>query len=221
MAETTKERDITSLGRHPERGHHEFETIAAILDAGIVCHVGVVSNDRPVVIPTIYGRVERNLYLHGSAVARWMNTAAQAVPICVTVTIVDGIVLARSAYNHSMNYRSAVLFGETARVDETQEKLRALEAIMEHICPGRWKDARKPTDTELRTTLVLRMPIGQASAKIRTGPPIDFDFDLASGIWAGVIPVKSVRQEAIPDPGLDPDIAMPPYARRTQLRASD
>jgi nitroimidazol reductase NimA-like FMN-containing flavoprotein (pyridoxamine 5'-phosphate oxidase superfamily) len=205
------ERDVTALGRHPERGHYDFETIVTILDAGIVCHVGVSASFGPVVIPTIYGRIARDLYLHGSAVTRWMNTAAESLPLCVTVTILDGLVLARSAYNHSMNYRSAVIFGNARSVDDPDEKVRALHAIMEHVCPGRWNDARHPSDGELRATLVLRVPIVQASAKVRTGPPIDFDFDLASRIWAGVVPIQTVRGAPIPDPVLPADIAVPAY----------
>jgi len=211
MTSTSGERDVTALGRHPERGHYDFETIAAILDAGIVCHVGLSANDKPAVIPTIYARIERDLYLHGSAVTRWMNTAAEDLPICVTVTLLDGLVLARSAYNHSMNYRSVVVFGNAHRVEDPDEKLRAMQAIVEHVCPGRWDDARRPTEGELRTTLVLRVPIEQASAKIRTGPPIDFDFDLESDVWAGVIPIRSVRGEPVPDPALNGDIAVPAY----------
>lgn len=211
MTSTTGERDVTALGRHPERGHYDFDTIAAVLDAGMVCHVGVCANDQPVVIPTIYARIERDLYLHGSSVTRWMNAAAESLPICVTVTILDGLVLARAAYNHSMNYRSVVVFGEAQRIDAADEKLRALHAIVEHACPGRWEDARKPTEGELRATLVLRLPIARASAKIRTGPPIDFDFDLSSGIWAGVVPIRSVRGTPIPDPALPGDIAVPTY----------
>ena len=212
MTDAINERERTALGRHPERGRDDFETIAAILDAGMVCHVGVPRDGAPVVIPTIYGRIDRNLFLHGSAVARWLKTAAEPVPICATVTIVDGIVLARSAFNHSMNYRSVVIFGE-ARVEEGEEKLRALEAIMEHVLPGRWDDARQPTEQELKTTLVLRVPIAEASAKIRSGPPKDFDFDMDARVWAGVIPITSVRGEAIPDPALDGRIEMPDYAK--------
>lgn len=210
MTSSTGNRDAIALGRHPERGHYDFDTIAAILDAGVVCHVGVSAGDRPVVIPTIYARIDRDLYVHGSAVTRWMNEATD-LPICVTVTIIDGLVLARSAYNHSMNYRSVVIFGKAQRVDDSAEKLRAMQAVVEHVCQGRWDDARHPTEGELRTTLVLRVPIAQASAKIRTGPPIDFDFDLSSRIWAGVIPIQAARGVPIPDPDLPPDIAVPAY----------
>ena len=213
MTDAINERERTALGRHPERGRDDFETIAAILDAGLVCHMGVPGDGAPVVIPTIYGRIDHDLFVHGSAVARWLRTAAESVPICVTVTIVDGIVLARSAFNHSMNYRSVVIFGEASRVDDPDEKLRALEAVSEQIVPGRWQDARKPTEQELKTTLVLRLPIAEASAKVRSGPPKDFDLDMDSGIWAGVIPIQSVRGEAIPDPALDGRIEMPDYAK--------
>jgi nitroimidazol reductase NimA-like FMN-containing flavoprotein (pyridoxamine 5'-phosphate oxidase superfamily) len=209
----TEPASLTALGRFPERGHHDFETIAAILDAGLVCHVGVVTADQPIVIPSIYARIDQHLYLHGSPVARWMQRSADGGRLCVTVSILDALVLARSAYQHSLNYRSVVILGEPHLVTDEAEKLRAMQGIVEHACPGRWNDVRLPTAGELRSTLVIRIPIVEASAKIRTGPPIDFDFDLQSDTWAGLIPLQTVRGTPVPDPTLRDDITVPAYCR--------
>src|SRR5579884_736458 len=202
--------DRVHLRRYAERGHYDFPTIAQILDAGLVCHVGVVSEDQPVVMPAIYARVERDLYLHGSSIARWMNASA-AGRVCITVSILDALVLARSAYQHSLNYRSVVVLGQGEPVVDTSEKITALRAIVEHVCPGRWNDVRPPTDNELRATLVLRIPIVEASAKIRTGAPVDFEADLEGNAWAGLIPLQTVRGAPVPDPKLSNDIPIPPY----------
>ncbi len=203
--------DRVTLGRYPERGHYDFPTIAAILDAGLVCHVGIAKNDQPVVIPAIYGRIGTDLYLHGSSVARWMNGLTRPSQVCITVCILDALVLARSAYQHSLNYRSVVVLGQAEPVIHTGEKLAALEAIVEQVCRGRWNDVRKPADNELRATLVLRVPIAEASAKVRTGPPSDFESDLATGFWAGLIPLQNVRGTPVPDPTLRADIDVPSY----------
>jgi nitroimidazol reductase NimA-like FMN-containing flavoprotein (pyridoxamine 5'-phosphate oxidase superfamily) len=205
--------DQVKLGRHPERGSHDFETVAAILDEALICHVGFVSEDgQPVVLPTIHTRIDRALYLHGSVLARWLKNAAGA-KICVTATLVDDIVLARSAFNSSMNYRSAVVMGTAEVVESDEERWAALEAIVEHICPGRWADVRLPTAGELRTTLVVKLPIEQASAKIRSGPPGDFDDDLSTDFWAGLLPLRTVRGEPVPHPDLRADIPVPGYLR--------
>lgn len=201
-----------ALGRLSERGFYDFATIAAILDEGLTCHVGVMSGDQPVVIPTIYGRIEDALYIHGSALARWMNESRDRA-VCVTVSIVDALVLARSAFQHSLNYRSVVAFGSAQAVDDPKEKLAALRAIVEHVCRGRWDDVRPPNGAELKATLVLRVPLSTASAKIRTGPPIDFEKDLAGGAWAGLVPLESVRRNPIPDPTLRGEISIPAYLR--------
>jgi nitroimidazol reductase NimA-like FMN-containing flavoprotein (pyridoxamine 5'-phosphate oxidase superfamily) len=211
MSATAGPQDLTALGRYPERGHYDFATIAGILDAALVCHVGVVSGDQPIVIPSIFARIERNLYLHGSPVARWMNGSGRPARVCVTVSILDALVLARSAYQHSLNYRSVVVLGQPETVTDEAEKRDALQAIVEHACPGRWEDVRPPSSGELRATLVLRIPIAEASAKIRTGPPADFDFDMQRDTWAGLIPLRTVRGAPVPDPALAPGIAVPEY----------
>ena len=202
----------TTVGRLPQRGHYDRETIAAILDEGLICHVGFVVEGQPYVIPTIYARRDDRLYVHGSAVSRMLKTLAGGVPVCVTVTLVDGLVLARSVFNHSMNYRSVVVLGTAAPV-EGDEKARALETIAEHVAPGRWKEARAPNETELKATLVLSLPLDEASAKVRTGPPVDEDEDYALPHWAGVLPLALAAGTPIPDPRLPSAIAPPPSVR--------
>jgi nitroimidazol reductase NimA-like FMN-containing flavoprotein (pyridoxamine 5'-phosphate oxidase superfamily) len=197
--------------RYPERGRHEFPTIASILDESLACYVGFVTAGRPVVIPTIHGRIERRLYLHGSALSRWMNGLVDAMPVCVTASVLDGIVLARSAYQHSMNYRSVVAFGEAAAVVDDAEKVAALRAITERVCAGRWADVRLPARDELRATLVLRVPIDEASARIRAGAPIDFEHDLERNVWAGVVPLRVARGEPVPAPNSKSGIELPKY----------
>lgn len=190
-----------TLGRLPERGHYDFATIASVLDEGLVCHVGVVSDGEPVVIPVVYGRIDSRLYIHGSCLARWLN-GSKDTRICVTVTIVDALVLARSAYQHSMNYRCVVAFGRAQAVEDPDAKCAALRAIVEHVAPGRWQTVRRPSPDELKATLVLGIDLNEASAKIRTGPPIDFERDLSSPVWAGLIPVTTVHGEPVPAPGM-------------------
>jgi len=205
-------RDLTTLGRYPERGHYDFETIAAVLDAALVCHVGIADGEQPIVIPAIYARVGTDLYVHGSPVARWLQQAAK-MRVCVTVSILDALVLARSAYQHSLNYRSVVILADALTVCTEEEKRAALRAIVEHACPGRWDDVRQPTSAELRATCVVRVPIREASAKIRTGPPSDFDFDLEHRAWAGLIPLQTIRGTPVPEPNLAAGIAVPAYCR--------
>src|SRR5215218_5737885 len=187
----------TRVRRHPERGVYDRETIAAILDEALICHVGFVEDGRPFVIPTIHARVDDVLYVHGSPGSRMLRTAKD-VDVCVTVTLLDGIVLARSVYNHSMNYRSVVVLGRARRVEERSEKLAALEAIVELLVPGRSADARAPSDKELAGTLVLSLPLEEASAKVRVGPPKDFDDDVDLPVWAGVIPLELAPARAEP-----------------------
>jgi nitroimidazol reductase NimA-like FMN-containing flavoprotein (pyridoxamine 5'-phosphate oxidase superfamily) len=198
----------TRVKRHPERGAYEREQIDAILDEALYCHVGFVVDGQPYVIPTIHARLDDIVYVHGSPASRMLRTLAGSVDICVTVTLLDGLVLARSVYNHSMNYRSAVVLGRARSVDG-DEKLRALEAIVEHVVPGRWRDARLPTEKELAGTSVLALGLDEASAKIRNGPPKDFDEDVDLPIWAGVIPLRLVAGEA--ETASD-GIPLPPYA---------
>jgi len=202
----------TTVRRLPTRGVYDAETIAAILDEGFVCHVGFVAEGQPFVIPTIYGRRGSRLYLHGSAVSRLLKTLAGGVPVCVTVTLVDGLVLARSVFNHSMNYRSVVVLGK-AVVVEGEEKVAALETIAEHVAPGRWKEARGPSANELKATLVLSLPLDEASAKVRTGPPEDEDEDYGLPHWAGVLPLALAAGNPIADPRLPAGTALPPSVR--------
>jgi len=201
----------TRVRRIAERGNYETATIHAILDEALLCHVGFVVDGRPVVIPTIHWRDGETLYFHGSAASRMLRSLRGGVEACVTVTLLDGLVLARSAFHHSMNYRSVVIFG-TAREVSEDEKLRALEALVEHVVRGRSKDVRGPNVKELRQTLVLAMPIEEASAKIRTGGPVDEDEDYALPIWAGVLPLQLTPGEPIVDDGVS--VAMPENVRR-------
>jgi len=202
----------TTVRRLPKRGRYDRETVAAILDEGLVCHVGFVADGQPFVIPTLYARRGERLYVHGSAVSRMLLALAGGVPVCVTVTLVDGLVLARSVFNHSMNYRSVVVLG-TATAVEGPEKVAALETIAEHIAPGRWREARGPSDTELKATLVLSLPLDESSAKVRTGPPEDEEEDYALPCWAGVLPLALAAGSPVADPRLGPGIAVPPSVR--------
>src|SRR3954468_10891127 len=182
--------DRTRVRRHPERGAYEREPIDAILDEALICHVGFVVDGQPFVIPTIHARIGDVLYLHGSPASRMLRTLRDGVDVCVTATLLDGIVLARSVYNHSMNYRSAVVLGRAREVTDAAEKLRALEAVVEHMVPGRWSDARQPTQGELDGTTVLALALDEASAKVRSGPSNDFDRDTELPVWAGVVPLR-------------------------------
>ena len=182
----------TTLGRHPERGTHERETLNQILDEGFVCHVGFISDGQPYVIPTGYGRVGDTLYLHGSAASRMIRNLEKGIEMCVTVTLLDGLVMARAAFSHSMNYRSVVVLGKASLVEDQEEKVAALQAITEHIVPGRWAETRWPTPQELKATSVLKLPLTEASAKIRTGGPKDKEEDLGFPVWAGVLPLSLV-----------------------------
>jgi nitroimidazol reductase NimA-like FMN-containing flavoprotein (pyridoxamine 5'-phosphate oxidase superfamily) len=183
----------------PDRGQYDRSVINAILDEALICHAGFVVDGQPFVIPTIHTRVGDALYVHGSAASRMLRTLREGVDACVTVTILDGLVLARSAFHHSMNYRSAVVFGKAAAVTDDAEKVGVLEALVEHVCRGRSADVRKPSDLEIRQTLVLRIPIDEASAKIRTGPPLDDEEDYALPVWAGVLPLTLTPLEPLPD----------------------
>jgi nitroimidazol reductase NimA-like FMN-containing flavoprotein (pyridoxamine 5'-phosphate oxidase superfamily) len=200
--------DASRVKRLPARAAYDDETVHAILDAALVGHVGLIGADgRPVVIPMLYGRDRDVLYLHGSVASRLARALATGIDACLTVTLVDGLVLARSAFHHSMNYRSVVVLG-TATALEDDEKCHGLEVITQHLVPGRWDEARLPNPLELRQTAVLRMPITEASAKVRTGGPLDDDEDLGLPIWAGVVPVTSTFGAPVPSddlaPGIDP-----------------
>lgn len=203
----------TSLKRLPKRGVFEREAIYAILDEGFVCHVGFVADGALFVIPTGYGRLGDQLFIHGSAASRMLRSLAKSIDVCVTVTLLDGLVLARSAFHHSMNYRSVVIFGTATVVEADSEKVDALRAISDHIVPGRWDDVREPTENELKKTLVLRLPLIEVSAKVRTGPPLDDEPDYELPIWAGEVPLRLMAEESIPDTRLPERVEFPLYLR--------
>ena len=197
----------SQVKRLPKRGHYDRETVYRILDEGFICHVGFVHDGAPVVIPTGYARSGDRLYIHGSAASRMLHTLDEGVPVCVTVTLLDGLVLARSAFHHSMNYRSVVVFGAAKVVTDENEKIEALRLFTEHVVPGRWNRIRRPAAQELKATTVLSLPIEEASAKVRVGPPLDDEEDYALPVWAGVLPLKLTPGEPIADPLLPPETA--------------
>ncbi len=200
-----------TVKRLPKRGVYDRELVYQILDEGFICHVSFSVDGQPFVIPTGYARVGDQLYIHGSQMSRMLRTLAQGVNVCVAVTLVDGLVLARSAFHHSVNYRSVVIFGRAAIVEDKEAKLAALFAFSEHVLPGRWDDVREPTEQELKATTVLSLPLVEVSAKVRTGPPIDDDEDYALNVWAGVLPLKLVAGEPVSDPRLPESIEPPSY----------
>ena len=201
----------TTLRRLPKRGSFERETVNGILDVGFVCHVGFIVEGQPFVIPTGYARRGDTLYIHGSQASRMLRALKKGIDVCVTVTLVDGMVMARSAFHHSMNYRSVVVFGRAVAVEERDEKLEALRVLTEHLAPGRWDETRQPTEGEMRATLVLALPLTEASAKVRTGPPVDDEEDYALAVWAGVVPLKMAAGAPIADPRLPKEIEPPPH----------
>ena len=201
----------TRVVREAHRGVYDRETAYKILDEGFLCHVGFVADGQPFVIPTSYGRKDASLYIHGSAASRMLRQMKEAIPVCITVTLLDGLVLARSVFNHSMNYRSVVILGKAVLVDDPAEKLEALRLLSEHIIPGRWDDARQPNERELKQTSVLRVPIEEFSSKVRTGPPIDDEEDLRFPTWAGVVPLEMKVGTPENDPTLAPGLEVPEY----------
>jgi len=203
----------TRVAREPHRGVYDRATAYQILDEGFLCHVGFVVDGQPFVIPTGYGRSGDSLYIHGSAASRMLRNLDQGVPVCVTVTLLDGLVLARSIFNHSMNYRSVVVLGTAVAVNDPKEKLEALRRLSEHILPGRWAEVRQANERELKQTLVMRLPIEEFSAKVRQGPPIDDEEDYAFPTWAGVIPLQMVAGQPIDDERLMPGQEAPGYVR--------
>ncbi len=204
----------TRVRREPARGRYDRETIDAILDAALVCHLGFVSDGAPVVIPTLHARVGDALFMHGSAASRTVRSLGAGVPVCVTVTLLDGLVLARSVFEHSVNYRSVVVFGNARLVEDPQEKLAGLRALTEQLLPGRWDDVRPPSRQELKATSLLVLPLAEASAKLRRGGPSDGDGpDGALGVWAGEIPLELIAGTPVADPALAPGVAMPEYVR--------
>jgi uncharacterized protein len=212
VPETFSPTERTRVIREPHRGAYDREAIYKILDEAIVCHVGFTMDGQPYVIPTLAARVADALYFHGSAASRMLRNLSAGIPVCVTVTLVDGIVLARSVFNHSMNYRSVVVLGTATLVDSPAEKLEALHAFTEKLIPGRWNDARQPNEKELKATSILRLPITEASAKIRSGPPEDDSEDYALKVWAGVVPLHLAAEPGIRDERCDPAIPTPAYA---------
>src|ERR1700733_6023735 len=204
----------TRVIREAERGVYDREVAYQILDEGFLCHVGFVADGQPFVIPTSYGRKDDSLYVHGSAASRMLRQMKEGVPVCVTVTLLDGLVLARSVFNHSMNYRSVVILGKATLVDEAAEKLEALRLLSEHIIPGRWDDARQPNERELKATSVLRVPIEEFSANVRTGPPVDDEEDYAFPTWAGVVPLEMKIGAPLNDARLDSKHEVPQYVRQ-------
>ncbi|OGK86742.1 MAG: flavin-nucleotide-binding protein [Candidatus Rokubacteria bacterium GWC2_70_16] len=213
MTGTDAPSERTRVQRAPQRAAYDRATIEAILDEGLTCHVGFAVEGQPYVIPTNYGRVGDRLYLHGSSASRMLRSLRDGIPVCVTVTLLDGLVLARSAYHHSMNYRSVVVLGTAVEVTDPAERLLGLEAVSEHVLRGRWREVRPPSDKELRATMVLRLPVTETSAKIRTGPPLDDEEDYALPCWAGVIPLQLAPQPPVPDPRLAAGIALPASVR--------
>jgi uncharacterized protein len=206
------ETERTTLKRLPQRGSFDREVINAILDEGFVCHAGFIADDKPVVIPTGYARVDQNLIIHGSQASRMLRALGKGIDMCVTVTLIDGLVLARSAFHHSMNYRSVVVFGRASVIEETEDKINALRALSEHMIPGRWDEVRGPNERELQLTTVLSVPLVEASAKIRTGPPVDDDEDYELPVWAGIIPLFLTARSPVDDFRLHAGSTPPEYA---------
>jgi uncharacterized protein len=202
----------TTLRRHKERGQADRAELYAVLDAGLICHLGVVTDGGPAVLPTAYGRESDTLYLHGSSANRAF-VAADGQQVCVTVTHMDGLVCARAVFSHSVNYRSAVVFGEAAVVTDEDERWQGLRIVTDHLIPGRWAAARQPTTKEMAATAVLRVPLDEASVKIRTGMPADPEEDLGLDVWAGVLPIAVTFGEPVPDPRLRPEISLPAHIR--------
>jgi hypothetical protein len=196
----------TQVRRLPKRATYDKEQVHAILDEGYICHVGFVVDGQPFVIPTGYARFGDQLYIHGSSASRMLRSAGEGVDVCVTVTLVDGFVLARSVFHHSMNYRSVVVLGKARMVTDPEEKRAALRCFTNHIVAGRWEEARQPTDQELKATSVLVLPIEEVSAKVRTGPPVDDEEDYAMSIWAGVVPIRQKVGDPLPDDRLLPGV---------------
>jgi uncharacterized protein len=211
----------TTLKRLPKRGEYDRDRVYRILDEAFICHVGFIADGRPVVIPTGYGRLGDVLYIHGSAASRMLRRLSEGIDVCVTVTLVDGLVLARSAFHHSFNYRSVVVFGKARVLTDAGEKMRALRAFTDHVISGRWDEVREPNESELKATTVLALPLEEASAKIRTGPPIDDEEDYELPVWAGVLPLRLVTDEPVDDERLAAGLRAPRYVREYRRRDDD
>jgi len=205
--ETYSPTDRTQVRRLPKRGVYDKAQIHTILDEGFICHAGFVLDGQPYVIPTGYARCGSQIYIHGSAASRMLRALGDGAEFCVTVTLVDGLVLARSAFHHSMNYRSVVVLGKARLVSDPEEKRAALRCFTNHVAPGRWDEVRQPTEQELKATTVLALPLDEVSAKVRTGGPIDDEEDYMLPVWAGVVPVGPRFGEPVPDARLLPGVA--------------
>jgi uncharacterized protein len=217
-----KQTDQTKVRRLAERGKYDHETVYSILDEGFICHVGFIATDgRPVVIPTAFGRVDDRVYIHGSAGSRMQRMLATGIDVCITVTLVDGLVLARSGFNSSINYRSVVIMGKAKPVVDPEEKARALYVFSEHLLPGRWDEIRGPSEKELKQTSVLAIDLDEVSAKVRTGPPHDDEEDYALPVWAGVLPIEVKFGEAEPDPKLADGAGVPEYVRKASRKRNN
>jgi nitroimidazol reductase NimA-like FMN-containing flavoprotein (pyridoxamine 5'-phosphate oxidase superfamily) len=202
----------TKVRRHPERGRYDRETVWSILDEGLICHLGFVVDGTPFVMPTMYARAGDVVYVHGSPASRMLRTVAGPAEVCLTVTLLDGLVLARTVFDHSMNYRSVVVVGSADEVTDPDEKMAASEALVEHVCRGRWADARQPNAKELNATVILRLALDEASAKVRTGGPKDGEADLGLDVWAGEVPLRTRQLPPVPDEELREGIGTPAYA---------
>ena len=202
-----------TLKRIADRGYYDKESIYAVLDAGLVAHVGIAPEGKPVVIPVLYARMREEVVFHGAKVSRLLKYVQEGGEVCVTVALLDGLVLARSLFEHSMNYRSVVVFGKGRLIEDREEKIAALRFISEHMLPGRWDDARQPTEKELNATTIVAVTIKEATAKIRTGGPEDNEEDYALPVWAGELPFQTIAGEPVPDPRLGQEIPVPDYIR--------
>lgn len=214
MADPFPVTERTRVVREANRAVYDRELIHRVLDEAFICHVGFVADGQPFVIPTMFARIGDFIYFHGSSASRMLRSLASGIPVCITVTLSDGLVLARSIFNHSMNYRSVVALGQATRVDDPAEKLGALQAFAEKLIPGRWNDARRPNEKELKATSILRLPLSEVSAKIRTGPVEDDEEDYLFPVWAGIIPLQLTAGTPERDQRCDPAIATPSYASR-------
>ena len=210
-SEETLESPRTTVRRMPKRGAYDCATIESILDEGLICHLGFAVEGQPYVLPTIYARVGGEVFLHGSAASRMARALGDGIAMCLTVTLLDGLVLARSAFHHSVNYRSVILYGQAEEVRDAAEKHEALRRVVEHVAQGRWKDVREPNLEEFQKTLVLRVPIAEGSAKIRSDGVIDDAEDLALGCWAGLVPIETRFGTPVPDPQLPRGVELPAY----------
>ena len=213
MAEPFPKTPRNRVKRHPERGRYDPAEIYPIVDAALICHVGFVYDQQPVVIPTLHARQGDTILLHGAKGSRLLRHVEAGGDVCITITLVDGIVLARSVFNHSINYRSAVIFGRGTPLDGEQARLEALAAFTERLVPGRWADARQPSAVELKQTSIVAVPIESASAKIRSGPPKDDAEDMELPVWAGVLPLYQASGSPVADPDLQPGVEVPEYIR--------